>query len=263
MNFEKTMNCIVEFVIAFLSIGNNLLNLSNLTTILIFFRMIAMKKNSKDAFYEQFARSTKALSSPKRIEILDLLCQGEKTVESIADQTNLRIKNVSAQLKELKSALLVESRRSGKYVYYRISNNSVADFLLCLRTFSEKQFSEIQKIASTSFKNIAAMEPVNRKQLLAQAKKGEVIILDVRPSDEYAHAHLPFAISVPISELKKQLRNLTKDKEIVAYCRGPYCFFASEAVELLKRQGYNASRLKDSVHEWASHGLPIKSTRAL
>ncbi len=144
-----------------------------------------MKRQIKDALYEQFARSTKALSSPMRIEILDLLCQGEKTVEAIAEQANLGIKNASAQLKELKSALLVETRRNGKYVYYRISNNSVADFLLGLRTFSEKQFSEIQKIASASFKDIASMEPVNRKQLLAQVKKGEIILLDARPSDEY------------------------------------------------------------------------------
>ena len=220
-----------------------------------------MKRQVKDALYEQFARSTKSLSSPKRIEILDLLCQGEKTVASIADQANLGIKNASAQLKELKSALLVETRRDGKYVFYRISNSSVADFLLGLRVFSEKQFSEIQKIASASFDDIASMEPVNRKQLLAQAKKGEVILLDVRPSDEYAQSHLPFAISVPISELKKKFQNLPQDKAIVAYCRGPYCFFASEAVELLKKQGFKASRLKDSVHEWASHGLPIEPTK--
>lgn len=222
-----------------------------------------MNRQIKDALYEQFARSTKALSSPKRIEILDLLCQGEKTVEAIAEQASLGIKNASAQLKELKSALLVEARRDGKYIYYRISSNSVADFLLGLRTFSEKQFAEIQKIASVSFNDISSMEPVNRKQLLAQAKKGEVILLDVRPSDEYAQAHLPFAVSVPISELKKELRNLPKDKLIVAYCRGPYCFFASEAVELLKHKGFKASRLKDSVHEWASHGLPIESTQAV
>jgi rhodanese-related sulfurtransferase/predicted transcriptional regulator len=225
--------------------------------------MIDMKRQIKDALYEQFARSTKALSSPKRIEILDLLCQSEKTVETIAGQANLGIKNASAQLKELKSALLVESRRDGKYVYYRISNNSVADFLLGLRTFSEKQFAEIQKIASEAFKDTASMEPVNRKQLLAQAKKGEVILLDVRPADEYAQSHLPFAVSVPISELKKAIQNLPKDKEIVAYCRGPYCFFANEAVELLKKQGFKASRLKDSVHEWASHGFPVETHKAV
>lgn len=222
--------------------------------------MLDMKRQIKDALYEQFARTTKALSSPKRIEILDLLNQGEKTVETLAEQANLGIKNASAQLKELKSALLVDSRRDGKYVYYRISNTSVADFMLGLRKFGEKHFAEVQKIASDAFDDSTSMEPVNRKQLLAQVKKGDVILLDVRPSDEYAKAHLPFAVSVPISELQKELKNLPKNKEIVAYCRGPYCFFAKEAVELLEKRGYKASRLKDSVHEWSTYGLPVESS---
>lgn len=222
-----------------------------------------MKRQIKDALYEQFARTTKALSSPKRIEILDLLSQGEKTVEMIAEQANLGIKNASAQLKELKSALLVDARRDGKYVFYRIASDAVAELLLGLRIFSEKNFAEIQKIASEAFDDALSMEPINRKQLLAHAKKGEVILLDVRPSDEFTHSHLPYAISVPISDLQKELRNLPKDKEIVAYCRGPYCFFAKEAVELLKKKGFKASRLKDSVHEWASHGLPVESPQGV
>lgn len=221
--------------------------------------MLDMNRQVKDALYEQFARTTKALSSPKRIEILDLLSQGEKTVETIAEQASLGIKNTSAQLKELKSALLVDSRRDGKYVFYRIASNAVAEFLLGLRNFGEKNFAEIQKIASKAFEDSVSMEPINRKQLLAQAKKGEVILLDVRPSDEFQHSHLPFAISVPISELHKELRNLPKNKEIVAYCRGPYCFFAKEAVELLRKKGFRASRLKDGIHEWASHGLPVET----
>lgn len=221
--------------------------------------MLDMKRQIKDALYEQFARTTKALSNPKRIEILDLLCQGEKTVETLAEQGDLEIKNTSAQLKELKSAHLVDSRRDGKYIYYKIANKSVADFLLGLRTFNENHFSEIQTIAAKAFHDVDSMVAVNRKQLLAQAKKGEVILLDVRPSDEYAQSHLPFAISVPIANLQKELRNLPKNKEIVAYCRGPYCFFAKEAVELLKKRGFQATRLKDSVHEWASYGFPIET----
>lgn len=227
--------------------------------ILIFVRMLEVKRQIKDALYEQFARTTKALSSPKRIEILELLSQGEKTVETIAEQANLGIKNASAQVKELKSALMVDSRRDGKYVYYRVASSYVADLLLGLRTFGEKNFAEIQKIASEAFEDSDSLEPINRKQLLGQAKKGEIILLDVRPSEEFQHSHLPFAISVPISELQKELRNLPKDKEIVAYCRGPYCFFAKEAVEMLKKKGFRASRLRDSVHEWASHGLPVES----
>ncbi|OYZ22297.1 MAG: ArsR family transcriptional regulator [Bdellovibrio sp. 28-41-41] len=222
-----------------------------------------MKRHVKDAIYEQFTRTTKVLSSPKRLEIMDLLSQSEKTVETLAEQANLGIKNASAQLKELKSAMLVDSRRDGKYVYYRISNDSVAKLLLGLRVFGESHFSEIQKIASETFEDAESMEPINRKKLLAQVKKGDVILLDVRPSDEYIQSHLPFAISVPISDLQKELKNLPKNKDIVAYCRGPYCFFAKEAVELLKKRGYRASRLKDSVQEWASYGLPVKTSVAV
>lgn len=222
-----------------------------------------MKRQIKDALYEQFTRTTKALSNPKRLEIMDLLSQSEKTVETLAEQANLGIKNASAQLKELKSAMLVDSRRDGKYVYYRISNNSVANLLLGLRVFGESHFAEIQKIASEAFESVESMEPINRKQLLAQAKKGDLILLDVRPSDEYAQSHLPFAISVPISDLNKELKRLPKNKEIVAYCRGPYCFFAKEAVELLKKRGYKASRLQDSVHEWASYGFPVETSVAV
>lgn len=225
--------------------------------------MLDMNRQIKNALYEQFSRTTKALSSPKRIEILDLLGQGEKTVEMVAEQTSLGVKNASAQLKELKSALLVDTRRDGKYVHYRLASNSVAELLLRLRTFSEGHFAEIQKIASEAFEDAVSMEPVNRKQLLAQAKKREVILLDVRPSDEYTQSHLPYAISVPISDLQKELKNLPKNKEIVAYCRGPYCFFAKEAVELLTKKGFKASRLKDSVHEWASHGLPVETPKAV
>jgi len=218
-----------------------------------------MKRKAKDTIYEQLARTTKALSNPKRIEILDLLSQCEKTVENIADQTNLGIKNASAQLKELKSALLVDSRREGKYSYYRLTNNSVADFLLGLRTFGETRFAEIQKITSEAFEDAASMESLDRKQLLAQAKKDEIILLDVRPADEYAQSHLPFAVSVPISRFQKELKNLPKSKKIVVYCRGPYCFFAHEAIEILRKRGYKASRLKDSVHEWSSHGFPVET----
>ena len=221
--------------------------------------MLVMKRQIKDALYEQFSRTTKALSSPKRIEILDLLGQGEKTVEMVAEQTSLGIKNTSAQLKELKSAMLVDTRRDGKYVYYRLTSNSVAELLLRLRTFSEGHFAEIQKIASEVFEDATSTEPVNRKQLLAQAKKGDLLLLDVRPTDEYTQSHLPYAISVPLSDLQKELKTLPKNKEVVAYCRGAYCFFAKEAVEILKKRGYKASRLKDGVREWASHGLPIET----
>lgn len=209
-----------------------------------------MSRKIKNALYEQFSRTTKALSNPKRIEIIDLLSQGEKTVETIAEQTDLGIKNTSAQLKELKSASLVDSRKDGKYVYYFIADDEVIALWQNLRTFSEHRFSEIQKIAKEAFQNTDELEDVNRKTLLARIRKGEVILLDVRPVDEYEAGHIPFAISIPSSEIAKRLKEIPKDKEIVAYCRGPYCFMAKTAVDILRKKGFKASRLKDSVHDW-------------
>tara|TARA_B110001454_G_scaffold218991_1_gene249149 strand:- start:189689 stop:190366 length:678 start_codon:yes stop_codon:yes gene_type:complete len=225
--------------------------------------MLDMKRQIKNAIYEQIARATKALSSPKRIEILDLLSQGEKSVEKLAEEADLGIKNASAQLKELKAAHLVESRRDGKYVYYFIPNKEIIDFVYKLRLFSENNFNEIQKITSEIFNESLLFEIQNRKQLLAKAKAGDLILLDVRPIDEYNTSHIPYSISVPLSLLNTELRQFSKKTEIVAYCRGPYCFFAKEAVELLRKKGFKASFIKDGVHEWASHGLPLEAKKVV
>ncbi|MGE0633956.1 MAG: ArsR/SmtB family transcription factor [Pseudobdellovibrionaceae bacterium] len=219
-----------------------------------------MKRQIKDAIYGHLATLTKALSSPKRIEIIDLLCQGEKTVESISEQAVLGLKNASAQLKELKAARLVESRKDGKYVYYRIADPSVARFWIKLRTFGNDRITEIQNITQEALSGPEALEQMNRKTLLTKAKRGDVVLIDVRPSDEYEAGHLPFAISVPVSEISKHLKAFSKKKEIVAYCRGPYCFFAKDAVDTLRKHGYKAYNLKDSVHDWSEHGLPIERT---
>ena len=216
-----------------------------------------MKRQIKDAIYGHLAALTKALSSAKRIEIIDLLCQGEKTVEAVSKQAALGLKNASAQLKELKSARLVESRKDGKYVYYRIADPSVARFWIRLRNFGQNHISEIQKITEDSFSGPEALEQMTRKTLLAKAKRGDLVLIDVRPRDEFESGHLPFAISIPASEVSKHLRLLPKKKEIVAYCRGPYCFFAQEAVETLRKHGFKALNLKDSVHDWSGHGLPV------
>lgn len=210
-----------------------------------------MSRKIKNELYDQFSRVTKALAHPKRLEIIDLLSQGEKTVEEIAEQAELGVKNASAQLKELKLAQLVETRKDGKYVFYSVADSEVVAFWENLRSFTEKKFAEIQKIAAEIFSGVDEIENVNRKTLLSRVKKGEVILLDVRPHDEYESAHLPLAISIPSTELNKRLKELPKDKEIVAYCRGPYCFMAKEAVEILRRKGFKAFRLKDSVHEWS------------
>lgn len=209
-----------------------------------------MSRNIKNILYDQFSRTTKALSSPKRLEIIDLLSQGEKSVETIAEQADLGVKNASAQLKELKSAHLVDSRKDGKYVFYYIADTGVINLWREIRSFGEKRFNEIQKITKDVFSGVDELEDVNRKTLLARVKKGEIILLDVRPVDEYETAHLPFAISIPSSEISKRLKEIPKDKEIIAYCRGPYCFMAKTAVEILRKKGFKASRLKDSVHDW-------------
>lgn len=215
------------------------------------------RRQIKDAIYGQLASLTKALSSPKRLEIIDLLCQGEKSVEAIAEGAHLGIKNASAQLKELRSARLVEARRQGKNVFYRIADPSIAHFWTRFRTFGHEQLHEIQKIAHAAFEAPEALKKMSRKALLTRAKRGDVVLLDVRPADEFDAGHLPYAISVPLSELRKHLKSLPKKSDIVAYCRGPYCFFAEEAVEKLRKHGFKAFNLKDSVVDWAEHGMPI------
>lgn len=216
-----------------------------------------MKRQIKDAIYSNISTLTKALSSPKRLEIIELLSQGEKTVESIAEIAELGVKNASAQLKELKSARLLGSRKDGKYVYYYLLDDSIAHFWIQLRNFAESRIIELQNITHNALASSDKMEEIDRKKLLARAKRGEVIILDVRPLDEFNSAHIPFAVSVPLSGLGKQLKNLPRNKEFVAYCRGPYCFLAKEAVELLRSKGFKAIQLKDSIHDWSAQGLPL------
>lgn len=207
---------------------------------------------------KQFARIGKALASPSRLALLDLLCQSEKSVETLVAQSNLSLKNVSAQLRVLKEAGLLTSRREGKYVYYSVSDEKVPEFWTNLQDFSSRQLIELQAISQKLIGDFDNLEQVDRKTLLARAKRDEVIVIDVRPRDEYDAAHLPYAISLPLEELKAKLKQLPKDKEIVAYCRGPYCLMALEAVQLLKRRGFKAVRLDDGVREWQHAGLPVR-----
>ena len=212
----------------------------------------------KPVFLEQFARIGKALSTPSRLALLDLLCQSEKSVETLVTQSGLSLKNVSAHLRVLKEAGLVTPRRDGKYVYYSVSDEKVPEFWMILQEFSSRQLAELQAVAQKLIGSSEEIEQVDRKTLLARAKRDEVVVIDVRPRDEYESAHLPFAISLPLEELKSKLKQLPKDKEIVAYCRGPFCLMAVEAVQLLKRQGFKAVRLDDGVSEWRSAGLPVQ-----
>lgn len=212
----------------------------------------------KDLLYEQVARIGKAVASPKRLELLELLCQGEKTVDTLAQNARLGVKLASAHLKELKAARLVEARREGKYVYYRLADEAVASFWVTLRTLAEERLLELQMVIRQFVADPEQLAPLDRIQILGRAKQGEVIVIDVRPEEEFAAGHLPYARSIPLAELKKKLSALPTDREIVAYCRGPFCLMAKEAVALLQSHGYRAVRLPDGVAEWAAAGLPVE-----
>ncbi len=214
----------------------------------------------KDRLYEQVARIGKAASSPKRLELIELLCQKEMNVEQLAKEADISVKLASAHLNTLKAASLVETRRAGKSIYYRLPNTDVARFWVQLRTLAEERLIELQVALSNLVNTPGTLAGLNRAALLEEASRGAVVVLDVRPGDEFNIGHLPFARSIPLDELKKRLAELPKDKTIVAYCRGPFCLFASKAVTLLQREGFNAVRLEDGVAEWREHGFDIESS---
>lgn len=205
----------------------------------------------KDLLYEQVARIGKVFSSPKRLELIELLCQGEKTVETLAREASISVKLTSSHLRELRMAQLVETERQGKNILYRLANKSVADLWVQMHTLAEDRLVELQlalqKIATRPDDLIAS----DRDSLIKAARKGEVVVLDVRPSEEYLNAHLPFARSIPLEELRQRLSELPKDRSVVAYCRGPYCLMAADAVALLKDEGFTAFHLREGVAEWA------------
>lgn len=216
-------------------------------------------RQTKNFLYEQVARIGKALASPKRLELIELLCQGEKNVEVLAAQAEISVKLVSAHLKELRVARLVETRKEGRYVLYRLASTSVADLWVALRAEAEERLVELQVALANIVAHGDDLEGYDRKAILKKAASGEVVVLDVRPSDEYATAHLPHARSLPVDELKRRLAELPKDTPVVAYCRGPFCLMARDAVELLRKKGYRAFHLTDGVAEWRANGLPIEA----
>lgn len=211
----------------------------------------------KDLLYEQLARVGKALSSPKRLEILEMLAQGEKAVETLSAEVAIDNKLASAHLKALKEARLVQTRREGKRIYYRLTGGNVAQLGVTLRQVAEEHLVELRMALQKMMAEPDRMVSVGRKELMAQAKRGEVIVLDVRPQQEYDTAHLPHARSMPLSELAQRLAELPRDVEIVAYCRGPFCLMSDKAVELLQAHGYRARKTSDGVSEWQAAGLPL------
>lgn len=204
----------------------------------------------KDLLYEQVARIGKAASSPKRLELIELLCQGEKTVDALAREAAISMKLASAHLRELRAANLVETEKQGKYVIYRIANRQVADFWVAIHSLAEDRLVELRLVIEQMVSHPKELAPQDRDGLVRLARKGEVVVLDVRPADEYLAAHLPFARSIPLDELKQRLAELPKGKTVVAYCRGPYCLMARDAVNLLRKKGYDALRLPEGVAEW-------------
>lgn len=213
----------------------------------------------KNRLYEQVARIGKAVASPKRLELIELLCQGEKTVEMLAEQAEISVKLASAHLKELRLARLVDTRRDGKYVLYRLASTSVADLWVVLRSEAEERLVELQMALASIVEHGGELKGVDRASILEKASSGEVVILDVRPEEEFSVAHLPHARSLPLDELKRRLAELPKDLPVVAYCRGPFCLMAKEAVELLRKKGYQAFHLTDGVAEWRARGLPVEA----
>jgi rhodanese-related sulfurtransferase len=211
----------------------------------------------KDPLYEQVARIGKALASPKRLELLELLAQGEKTVAMLAAALAIDLKLASAHLKALGAACLIESRRDGKYRWYRLSGPDVAQLWVRLREVAEIHLAELRIALHAMAGAPETLVATARGELLEQARSGAIVVIDVRPRDEYDAAHLPFARSLPLAELEARLTELPVDKDIVAYCRGPFCVFADAAVQLLAARGYRARKLRDGVSEWHAAGLPL------
>ena len=212
----------------------------------------------KDAIYEQLGRVGKALASPRRLELLDLLCQGPRTVEALANEAGQSIANTSQHLQVLRAARLVETEKHGLYVTYRLADEKVCGLYRELRTLAESRLLEIQAVTREFLEQRGELEPVDRDALVARVRSGEVTLLDVRPPEEFEAGHIPGAVSVPLDELESRLADLPHDREVVAYCRGPYCVLAVKAVEVLKAKGFDAVRMEEGVPDWRARGLPVE-----
>jgi rhodanese-related sulfurtransferase len=219
----------------------------------------SVHREFKDRLFEQFARIGKALASPKRLEIVDLLAQGERTVEEIASETAMPVANTSQHLQALKGARMVESRREGLYAYYRLADEGVFLTWQAVRTLGETHLAEVDRVVETYLEDRGALEAVGATELMERLSDGSVVVLDTRPAEEYRAGHIPGALSVPVDDLEAILQTLPKDKEIVAYCRGPYCVFSDEVVRALNARGYQASRLTEGFPEWRAAGYPVES----
>jgi rhodanese-related sulfurtransferase len=213
------------------------------------------KREFKDQLFEQFARIGKSLSNGRRLEILELLAQGPRTVDEISRETRLSIANASQHLQVLRRCNLVRVKREGLYANYRLASDDVSQICISMRRLGEKQLSDIHRLVEAYLSSRETLQPVSCQELLRKAREKEVFILDVRPGKEYEAGHIAGARSIPLAELKARLKEIPRKREIVAYCRGPYCVLADEAVSFLASRGYRAVRLKEGFPEWKSQGL--------
>lgn len=211
----------------------------------------------KDLLYEQVARMAKALASPKRLELIELLCQCERSVEQLAAEAQISVKLASAHLKQLRMARLVEARREGKYILYRLADHTVADVWVNLRELAEERMLELQAAVRAVARGGDGLERLDRDTVMKRARRGEIVVIDVRPGPEFDAGHLPYARSLPLGELRRRLGELPKNRPVVAYCRGPFCLMAAKAAALLREKGFEARTLEDGVAEWRAHGLPV------
>lgn len=216
-------------------------------------------ESPKQTLFAQFAAVAKAVAHPHRLALMEQLAQGERSVELLADRVHLSIANTSQHLQQMRQSGLVTPRREGKFVFYRLADDSVLDLLAAIRRVAERNLAEVDRVVRGYFNDRDSMEPVSRAELMDRMRLGLVTILDVRPTDEFALGHLPGALNVQLSELERRLAKLDKSKEIVAYCRGPYCVLSYEAVALLRARGFEARRLEDGLPEWRAAGLPVET----
>lgn len=211
----------------------------------------------KDAIYEQFSRIGKAVSNANRLELLDILCQGERSVETLAKETGLTVANVSQHLRVLRAARLVETRKQGVFVINRMADQSVCEFFVAMRVLAEKRLAEVEQIKRRFLEGRDGMEPVDGNDLLRRVREGSVTVLDVRPEEEYQSGHMAGAISLPLEKLKQHLSDLPRNRDIVAYCRGPYCVLSVQAVDILRAGGFNAVRIEEGIQDFRAMGFPV------
>jgi rhodanese-related sulfurtransferase/DNA-binding transcriptional ArsR family regulator len=218
-------------------------------------------RETKTALFDEFARVAKAMASGRRIELLDVLANGERTVEALAGEAGLSVANTSQHLQVLRQAGLVATRREGTWIYYRLAGPGVPELWRALRTLAADRLAEIERLAAAYLGGRDQLEPVTREELARRLRDGDrLVVLDVRPAAEHAAGHLPGAVSIPVGELRRRLAELPRDREVVAYCRGPYCAFAHEAVAVLREAGFSARRLEDGLPEWEAAGLTVART---